>query len=92
VLVQAAAWSHDGRAILFTRTSTRTSNDGCVCLINADGTNRRNLGRGFPAGWSPDGSRILYTQAFYSPLFMMNRDGSHEHRVMNLAVSDPDWR
>ena len=90
--LQAAGWSPDGKRILFTRTGDQTGLSGSVYVINADGTGARRLGRGFAACWSPDGSKILYTTSFSSPLYVMDRDGTHKRRIASIKASEPDWR
>ena len=52
----------------------------------------RKLASGLAAGWSPDGTRILYTSSFSGPLLVMNADGSRKHRIAAVAASEPDWR
>jgi Tol biopolymer transport system component len=91
---QPSAWSPDGKKILFTRAYDQSGRNGAVFVIGAAGTGLRRLARGFAARWSPDGSKILFTRAFVSPLWVMNADGTHKHRIARtvLAASDPDWR
>jgi Tol biopolymer transport system component len=87
-----AAWSRDGRRILFTRYGRTNSRDAAIFVVNADGTGVRRLGRGIAATWSPDGTKILYTAAEFSPLYVMNGDGSHRRVVASVAAADPSWR
>ena len=89
-LEQPAGWSPDGTQILFTRYDT--ANRPGVFVMSAAGTNVRRLAPGIAAVWSPDGSRILYSAGFFTPLRVMNADGSHRHAVTAFAASEPDWR
>lgn len=89
---QPAGWSTDGRKILFTRSYDQTGRNGDVFVMNEDGTGVRRLAHGFAGCWSPNGSKILYTQSFASALFVMNADGSHKRRIVRSLASEPDWR
>jgi len=89
---QPAGWSADGRKILFTRSYDQTGRNGDVFVMSADGTGVRRLAHGFAGCWSPNGSKILYTQSFASALFVMNADGSHKRRIVRSLASEPDWR
>ena len=91
---QLSAWSPGGKKILFSRQDDRSGSNGSVFVVGADGTGARKLARGFAARWSPDGSKILYTTAFASALWVMDADGTHKHRVAPTVsrASDPDWR
>jgi len=92
-----AAWSPDGRKILFTRAESEHVSD--VFVMNADGSHVRRLTatRSSVAGaWSPDGSTIVFTKgrARGSPLCLMRADGSHQRALMrsSTAAFDPSWR
>jgi TolB protein len=56
-------WSPRGNEIVFARIPDATTTAPRVFVMNADGSNTRditrNLPTGIPYGWSPDGSRIL---------------------------------
>jgi Tol biopolymer transport system component len=91
-LKQPAAWSRDGKRILFTAYSALNPRDAAIFVMNADGSGVRRLGRGIAATWSPDGRRILYTLAQFSRLFVMNSDGSRKHVLAFVAGADPSWR
>jgi Tol biopolymer transport system component len=86
----AAGFSRDGKKILFTRSPRE--NEFQVFVMKVDGTQARRLADGVAGGWSPDGSKILFTSSFSSPLFVMNADGSHRHKIVSVAASEPDWR
>jgi Tol biopolymer transport system component len=86
----AAGWSPDGRKILFTRFNDSSGRNADVLVMNADGTNKRKLAQGVAGSWSPNGSRIVYTNSFR--LRIMNADGSHKRKLRSSGVWDPDWR
>jgi Tol biopolymer transport system component len=58
--------------------------------MRPDGRHVRRLAPGIAAGWSPDGSKILYT--LRSQLYIMNADGTRRHRLSPVKAEDPDWR
>lgn len=80
----APTWSPDGRFIAFTTNREGAGNDE-IYVMNADGSNQRNLTRfpqandKFPA-WSPDGRFIA---------FMSERDSNGEIYVMEADGSNP---
>jgi Tol biopolymer transport system component len=53
--VSDAIWSPDGTAVLLQHAT------GDLLLADADGSNPRDLVRGWAPVWSPDGSRIVFT-------------------------------
>lgn len=76
------SWSPDGTKIAFVRNwSSATAQ---VWLMDADGTNQRNLSNDewsfnrTPA-WSPDGSRIAFHR--YNHIWVMEADGSNQTQV-----------
>jgi Tol biopolymer transport system component len=93
-----AAWSPDGKLIAF---DSETRGVGCaerILVMRPDGTHIRALtpcgpGSAFPT-WSPDGTRLAFsrTGSFGSRIFIMNRDGSREHRISpRINASQPSW-
>jgi len=78
------AWSPDGRKIVF---ADRASGNSEVFLMNADGSDLRNLtNEPLPdtnPTFSPDGSEIIFVRDFYGTgrLFRMNPDGSNQRRL-----------
>jgi Tol biopolymer transport system component len=84
----AARWSPDGQLLVF--AAPTAVSDGDLFLMNADGSGRCRLlatpAREYPAGWSPDGKRILFSR--WGPdgadVFVVNTDGSG---VRNLSRS-----
>jgi len=74
------AWSPDGTRAAF---QTYSGEDREIYVMNADGSDARNLtnnsGDDQTPDWSPDGTRIV---------FISGRDGNHEVYVMNADGSD----
>jgi len=98
-LDQPAAWSPDGKRILFTRWPLGSSNSD-VYVMDADGRHLRRLTRSgskdIGAAWAPNGSRILFTsnRTGLSQLFLMRPDGSHQRRLLRSGINalEPSWR
>lgn len=106
ILVIAPKWSPDGSTIAFERFEIGSQTPRQIHLMNADGTNVRNITAegGNPglttngATWSPDGNRI----AFYAEggtalnIFIMNLDGEIQggritNGTDNQHHSNPSW-
>jgi Tol biopolymer transport system component len=100
----SAYWSPDGRRLAYSDFPVEDGADE-VYVINADGTNRRNLSR-HSAGddcpvWSPDGRRIAFrsgrSAGDYYGIFVTTADGTGQpHRVATKEYSpaegcDFDW-
>ena len=94
----APSWSPNGAIVVFDRTTDAGAD---MYSINADGTGERRLTTTAVASvgtWSPDGSRIAFTQSNgpngQMDIFTMNADGSNVVNVTNalLASEDkPSW-
>jgi Tol biopolymer transport system component len=91
-----ASFSPDGRSILHRRQHSEVSQ---IFLMNADGSNDRNLSGfasadGWPS-WSPDGRRIVFSRHTVSgfQIFVMSRDGSDVRQLTNAAGEfvNPRW-
>lgn len=91
-----AAWSPDGKKILFTRFEGPRSD---VFVVNADGTDEARLthsGQDIAAAWSPDGSMILFTskRTGGSRLYLMDSSGARQRTLPRgrFRAYEPDWR
>lgn len=89
-----AAWSPDGKRLVFNRTTSSISkppNRHAVFVINADGSALRRLtpwrlNGGDGPDWSPDGSRILFRaiaaeEGPSGDLYTVNPDGTNLTRL-----------
>jgi TolB protein len=80
------AWSPDGRKIAF-------HCDSGICLVNADGSNRRLLKQGQSYGdpaWSPNGKRIAFDTD--GGIYVMNAAGSGVRRLTGGGSdASPSW-
>jgi TolB protein len=101
---QVPAWSPDGRRIAFECSTSAPGGNpylGRICVMNADGSNVRQLPRTPEAGvgdsapaWSPDGRRIAFQRALLDgkgnvgrdAVFTMNADGSQPTRLTPWAL------
>ena len=105
----AGAWSPDGQrfafALIDTSPGNRTDEDHGLWVVNADGSNRRQLTRynvGSNPVWSPDGRRIAFRRLNWPPvpsagnsdlyvadLYVVNADGSGLRRLTRGAENVP---
>jgi Tol biopolymer transport system component len=94
---QLPDWSPDGKRIAFAQGDFGA---GRIWVMNADGTKPVQLTSGpgddFGTAWSPDGQRIAFVRDFANgdrSVWTMNADGSDQHRLMPLALTEyvPSW-
>ena len=100
-------WSPNGKQIVFTRFMgqwsekkkdfTRVVMDEDVFVMDADGTNQRNLTNhpeydSFP-DWSPDGKQIVFVSSrIGSNIFVMSADGEDIKQITKLEwATGPRW-
>jgi Tol biopolymer transport system component len=99
------AWSPDGR-IAYDERQSFCGGHQCflgpagIYVINSDGTNNTRLGYGIDPIWSPDGTKIAFSDSvvqsfgFSTDIFTMNPDGTG---ITNLTRTDstydstPSW-
>jgi len=86
------AWSPGGGEIAFTRPSTSWWDcRGSISIVTSDGSAERMLVNGAggtsQAVWSPDGSRLAYSDSCSQQAYVVNRDGSG-NRVLGDARAD----
>jgi len=93
--VDTAAWSSDGKKLVFSATAPGYGLE--LYTVNSDGSGLMGIpaargGQAEPA-WSPDGSQIVYTLD-YQTLHIINVDGSAAHYLTDgeAASWSPDGR
>jgi Tol biopolymer transport system component len=47
---------------------------------------------GLAGGFSPDGSKIVFADAYPGQLFVMNADGSGKRPLRGAFSAEPQWR
>jgi Tol biopolymer transport system component/uncharacterized protein YjdB len=85
--VAEPAWSPDGTTLAF------GGNDGCLYVMNADGSGVVCRGLGRSPAWSADGSQLAFARS--GDIWLMNRDGSNVTNLTNgngpPAPAYPAW-
>ena len=92
------AWSPDGRQIAFASNRIREDEPRDIFIMDADGSNVRQLVYGWQPSWSPDGKRIAFASNVDSPngwwdIYLVDTDGRNRRRLTNDRETDrtPAW-
>ena len=97
--VVGAAWSPDGKRIVFARAATKT-NLFSLWTVRADGGGSRRLtvgGIDLEPSWSPDGRAIAFLRldpkSYQSGIWLVHPDGGGLHRILAgfKNVTEPVW-
>jgi Tol biopolymer transport system component len=89
------AWSPDGEWFLH----VGGQRDGPIFIANADGSDSRELARGYHPAWSPDGSTVAFQRdrtelGSESDIFLIGADGSGERKLTDATqyrATVPTW-
>lgn len=93
---QHPSWSPDGTRIIYD-AGTGDLFSTSIWVMNADGSGKAKLTKGYHPHWSPDGKRIVFNRYFGDArgedVFVMDADGSGVRLVSGQAPSDtdPSW-
>ncbi|WP_440948035.1 TolB family protein [Methanosarcina sp. T3] len=91
--VETALWSHDGKKITYSITSTtgQTADEETgLWIINENGTeNERLTDNGIAIAWSPDDSRVFYIDENFS-LYSVKIDGTDEVQLSTSFARNED--
>jgi TolB protein len=93
-----ARWSPDQRRIVFLPRGRGFAGHGAIHVMNADGSNQRNLNTAsdpnFVPTWSPDGRELAFAGPGGFPVYVMNADGSRKRHLTrgNWPVWSPARR
>ncbi len=97
--VGGAAWSPDGKRMVFVRAATRT-NLSSLWTVRADGSGPRRLtvgGIDLEPSWSRDGRAIAFVRidpkGYQSGIWLVRPDGGGLHRILVglKNVTEPVW-
>ncbi|MFZ0549129.1 MAG: hypothetical protein WAM60_27020, partial [Candidatus Promineifilaceae bacterium] len=96
----APVWSNDGTQIAFVSDRNGPEYSFSAWLMNADGTNQRQLSLGMdvarPMDWSPDDNWLVARAGFgvEGQIYKINvhNGGSYQLSFTGFSVTDPVWR
>ena len=91
----APTWSRDGKRLAYCtfELAGNQATNPQLHVMDANGQNRKPLGKGLVPAWSPDGKKILFTlltrqnSGATFRLSVMNPDGSHVKPLLNTGTS-----
>jgi Tol biopolymer transport system component len=87
ITVGVPVWSPIGRSIAFVSSKGHTGFDFGVWLVDADGTNLRNVvEKGLGIAWSPDGEVIYYAESSAGALWKVPASGGTPIRVRSEPI------
>jgi TolB protein len=82
--------THSSRAGLIAFTRSEGGDPYDIYVMDSDGANVHRLGRGGGIAWSPDGSRIAYSDEAGLAVVRVS-DGSVVHLTRGKLEISPDW-
>jgi hypothetical protein len=77
------SWSPDGSKIAYESGLDDFTTTSHIFIMDADGSNKIELGNGYRPSWSPDGNKIVYKNFVNSngQIFVMNKDGTGKKQL-----------
>lgn len=97
ILGARPVWSSDGRKLAF---QSDVGPPGCcgfnIVTMTAGGSDLRTLTHGIDAWdptWSPDGTKLAYTDQSVGAIHVINADGTDDTRISPILINDrqPTW-
>lgn len=93
-------WSPDGKQIVFERVMSENGQQSNLFIINADGTNLRQLTETHPnradtfPAFSPDGKRIVFSRVLQDKtagIYVMKLDSGAIKKISDFLADHLDW-